>query len=206
VLLSEANHKTIQDAIERVHTLAVEVPGLILTEGDLKCHLFLELSKSLPFSSPIQTQEDHIRATPLHTEVSWFDKEGLLTIKPDITILSPEHLSILYQRGSRELPPSKQLSFDGHAFIFELKFIRGPQDFTLGKFNKIKNDFDKIKLLFERLKSIGAANETYCYFVVFSRFDRVHSDWNRFLEDNRKGEHWSLIYHSLGVPLPNYAV
>jgi hypothetical protein len=61
-LLSETNHKAIQDAIERVFVQARGVPGLILTEDDLKCHLFLELSKWRPFSSPIETQEAHIGA------------------------------------------------------------------------------------------------------------------------------------------------
>ena len=204
MLLSAANHTEVQSAIERVYSRALEVPGLILTEDDLKCHLFLELSKTPAFSTPIQTQENHILATPIHTEVSWFDEEQRLTIKPDITILSPEHLSILYSRGGRSVPPSKEFSFDGHAFIFELKFIRGPQDFTSGKLAEIQYDFDKIKSLFERFEKNGVAHETYCYFVVFTRYNRVPPAWNRFLEENLESAHWRLIYRTLNVPIPEY--
>ena len=205
VLLSEANHKAVNDAIDRVYAHAREVPGLILTESDLKCHLFIELSKWPEFSTPIQTQEGGIFATPLHTEVSWFDKNEQLTIKPDVTILSPEHLSIFYKRHTRELPPRKQFSFDGQAFIFELKFIRGPDEFTSSKLKKIKGDFKKIESLFERLGSMGAADETYCYHVLFSRYDCADPDWNHFLNEKHQHAHWNFIYRTLGLPPPDYA-
>jgi hypothetical protein len=204
MLLSELNHNAIQAAIENVYSKAKAVPGLILTEGDMKCHLFLELSSLPQFSSSIQTQEGDILATALHTEVSWFDKDEKLTIKPDITILSPEHLSIFYKRHTRKLPPRKQFSFDGYAFIFELKFIRGPYDFTPSKLNEIKGDFQKIKTLFDRLNSNGAGSDTFCYFTVFSRYDCPNQDWHNFFRENREHEHWRCIYRTLGVQVPEY--
>lgn len=204
MLLSESNHQAIQTVVESVYAKAKQIPGLILTEGDLKCHLFLELAKSPEFSSPVQTQENHILATPLHTEVSWFDKDEKLTIKPDITILSPEHLSIIYERHTCKLPPRKQFSFDGQAFIFELKFIRSWSGFTSSKLDEVKKDFQKIKSLFDRLHGIRAANDTFCYFIVFSRYRCTNPDWNNFFRENDKHEHWRCIYRSLDVPLPEY--
>jgi hypothetical protein len=42
------------------------------------------------------SRDRHIRANSVHAQLSWFDDERRLSIVPDITIIEPEHVSILY--------------------------------------------------------------------------------------------------------------
>lgn len=61
------------------------IPGLVLTEDDLKCQLFRRLLR-LPGADQIYQSEDGLWASPVHTEVPWFDENDKLTLRPDITI------------------------------------------------------------------------------------------------------------------------
>lgn len=48
-------------------------------------------------------------AHSIHTELSWFDEDDELGIKPDITLIEPEHFNIIRPESFRPLP-SKQYS------------------------------------------------------------------------------------------------
>jgi len=203
-LLALENHSSILAAVKNVHKFCCATPGALLTEGDLQCHLFRELSLIGAFSKPARTQESQISATFIHTQVPWFDAQGKLTVRPDITILDPLHLNVRYRLGSVKAPPSKGFHFDGRAFIFELKFIRGPRGIGETELARIQKDFDKIEKLFSRLEQDGDADHVFCYFVIFSRYKIAYDNLNSVISSHRDTGHWEFLYKSLDVPIPKY--
>ena len=170
--------------------------GLILTESDLKCLLYKKLNAIPELSRITRTEDQHIYANFIHTELPWYDQNKKLTIKPDITILEPRNLSILhkcYEPDSN--PPSKQCEFHGKAIIFELKFIRnktGIRKATLDR--SIKQDFKKIERLFRRLEHQNKAHEVFCYFVIFNKTDIKCKEFKRFLNLNVGSNRYKVIY------------
>jgi hypothetical protein len=87
----------IERIIDKVARAYRDTQGLILTEDDLKCILFQKLRALASLKRPVPTQDSHILATCVHAEVSWYGESQRLEIRPDITILDPEHLSILHR-------------------------------------------------------------------------------------------------------------
>jgi len=204
-LLTQQNHDAILAAIEDINTMCSGTPGVLLTEGDLQCLFFRRLSSVEAFGAPVATQDHHILASPTHAEVSWFDDEGRLTIKPDITILDPAHLSLLHEVGSLKSPPSKGFHFTGNAFIFELKFARSRRGISEAVLKKIKKDFEKVERLFSKLADDGDADNVYCYLIIFSRYNIAVPAWNAFFEAKQTGPHWKIIYKSLNIdPFDNH--
>jgi hypothetical protein len=94
-------HSRIHAGIRQLANDYRNAPGTILTEDDLKCLLVSRLLEIPELRRPKPTAD--LRGTMVHTEVSWFDENGKLGIKPDITILDPRGLSIF--RALRERYP-----------------------------------------------------------------------------------------------------
>jgi hypothetical protein len=69
------------------------------------------------------TQDRSIYLISVHSDLSWFDRAGRLSIKPDISIIEPENLSIIRRNTLGLRLPSKGCAFSGSAVIFELKFV-----------------------------------------------------------------------------------
>src|SRR2546423_11235411 len=92
--------RTLTPQIERViNQLKLEycqVPGSILTEDDLKCRLYQKLGGLPALREPAPTLNRHILGSHVHSELSWYDGHGQLRIRPDITIIGPERISILH--------------------------------------------------------------------------------------------------------------
>ena len=90
--------KKIEQKIDEIGDNYCENKGIILTESDLKCIVYSELLKikSLNNLKSTNTKEysTDVKSHYIHTEISWFDKSGRLTLKPDITILNPHSISI----------------------------------------------------------------------------------------------------------------
>jgi len=175
--------------------------GQILTEDDLKCILFKKLHEIEELSELKQTQDLNIFASSIHSELSWFDDKNRLTIKPDLTILEPENLSILHGCfGYKVTLPSKQCNFYGKAILFELKFIRYKIGISKATFEKqILNDFNKINRLFNRLDTQGYPDEVFCYFIIINKTDRKCSEFDSFLAEYRNAKRFKIIYGSGNV-------
>lgn len=136
-----------------------QVPGLILTEDDLKCVIYKKLT-DLPSLSDLSTIENNkLLANPVHTEIFWYDENGRLALKPDITIIEPENLSILGQVNN-------DFEFGGNAIIFELKFVSGALGIHPRIVERIKADYRKIMRLFAIQED---ADCIFCYQVIFNR-------------------------------------
>jgi hypothetical protein len=184
----------IEKTLKQIQYEFQNVQGLILTEDDLKCLIYSNLMMIRNLSRPRRTNDGIYFAHSIHTELSWFDEDGVLGIKPDITLLEPEHLNIIRPDFYQPLP-SKQCSFGGKSIIFELKFNREPNGINSGYFNRnILGDFEKIKGLFRRLDREGMGEEVFCYFVIFNKTNKICSEFNQFLNENRIGERHKIIY------------
>ena len=201
----------IESIIRNIEKDYQRTQGLILTEDDLKCLIYNKLAFLLknrhrPFSR--FQQEDRVNYLPawkaetidlgtfassVHAEIPWYDEDNKLTIRPDITILEPNHFSILHGLNGLKLP-SKQVEFGGQGIIFEIKFNRFKSGISPKFFMRIKGDFYKIQGLFERLKNNGKEKDLYCFFIVFNKTDLKCSEFRHFLNQNRIGIGYRLLY------------
>jgi hypothetical protein len=186
----------IEAKIKEIEKEYHQSPGIILTEDDLKCSVYGKLMEIPELSAKTSTQDPHICANSIHAEVSWYDDNGKLTIKPDVTVLEPKNLSILhgcYGYGARL--PSKQFEFFGKAIILELKFIRNKTGIRYATLNGlIKKDFIKIERLFERLESQGKPDEVFCYFIIFNKTNIKCREFDHFIEQNRQSDRHKILY------------
>jgi hypothetical protein len=205
--------KTLTPRIERViHRLKVDYshkPGMILTEDDLQCHLHGRLSRLRAFRYATPTQDPLVLGFPVHSEITWYDERRKLRIKPDITILEPEQLSIQHGYAVPTIDPfcspygpfltapslpSKQCEFGGNAITFELKFARN--GITESFARRIKQDFKKMMRLFEILDSRGEGGSIFSYLVIFNKLPQPKSDTPlaRFLSEHGSGPRHKILY------------
>ncbi|GEM_PF-978754 len=190
----------IEGQIDQLARDYAAVPGLILTEDDLKCLLHSRLSGMSDLSGDFETRDPGIRATRVHSEVSWFDAQGKLTIKPDLTVLDPANLRILEgdSRGARL--PSKCFEFSGDAVVLELKFIRHKAGVTEHLFRtQILRDWEKVQRLFARLDSQGPPDSMFCFFVIFNKGTATCREFEQFLSANASSFRHKVMYRSGGV-------
>ena len=187
-----------------------QAPGSILTEDDLKCLLYNKLSRLRPLRAPVPTLNHHILGSYVHAELSWYDENGRLRIRPDITIIEPEHLSILHDYtpstldlfGSAYSPfpgaplPSKQYAFGGKAITIELKFARA--GITKSMMRLINKDFEKILRLFEKLDKEGEGESVFSYLVIFNKLpQKLHeTPLAKFVRENRSSRRHRILYKS----------
>jgi hypothetical protein len=190
----------IEAAIIQIEVDYQRAQGMILTEDDLMSIIFQKLCNNYPeLSTPKPTEDERILAPMLHTELSWYDKRGKLTIKPDITILDTRYLSILHKSGEKVNLPRKEYSFRGDAILMELKFIRSRKGITKTTINgPLKNDIEKIKRLFLRLEEQGAPYDLFCYFIVFNKTDIKCPEFGEFLRltNNEAAGRYKMLYAS----------
>lgn len=179
--------------------------GLILTEDDLAGLIYGRLRSF--FLSPhtanksglrwcMRTQDRRIRASPVHLEVPWYDAEGSLRIRPDITILEPNQLSILHRYGDGLRLPSKQFEFAGNAIIMELKFVRQKTGILENTMKAIRSDFNKIQDSLVAHENTNLRGRLYCFFVVFNKTDKRCTSFDRHLVEHSKGAWYKYVYCS----------
>lgn len=167
--------------------------GLILTEDDLKSILYCKLRTMLP--NKMRTMNKGIYASPLHTEVSFFNKYDMLKHRPDIVILQPSHLSILHS-VEYDLSPiknnlnikgieykdckGKQFEFSGNSIIFELKFCKSKYGINRRHIDSYKKDIAKITELQEL--AINKGCQIAGCVVIFNK-------------TNKKSKQFEDLYH-----------
>lgn len=209
------NFRTLTPQIDRqINLLKMEysqVPGSILTEDDLKCRLYQKLRWLPALRMPTPTLNRHILGSYVHAELSWYDEYGKLRIRPDITIIEPENMSILHGHvpppmielfGSVHCPfpgaplPSKQYEFGGKAITLELKFARA--GITKAMLRLIKQDFKKMMRLLENLDRTGEGDSVFCYLVIFNKLPQALDDTPlaKFVRENRSGPRHKILYKS----------
>jgi len=199
----------IEFCISRLYLEYCSAPASILTENDLTARLLSNLSRIRGLQGRIATRDKEVFGTPIHAEVPWYDENRKLRIRPDITILEPEHLRIRrcypppvidvfsgvggpYIRAPRL--PSKGFEFAGSAITIELKFARNGINEAVAKL--IKKDFQKMERLFRILDDRGEGNSIFSYLVIFNRLSQPpwETPLATFLSDHRRSSRHKILY------------
>ena len=175
--LTDMLHEQIEDEIKnKIDKLGNEYrtnPGIILTETDMQCLLYKELLEIDILAQLYDTKDGH-KAYAVHTELSWFDLDRRLTLKPDITILAPKYLTITKYKNTNF--PTKGFGFSGGGIIFELKFNRYK---SIKSFIKsVKQDLEKI----DNLQTIH--HDAICYFVWFNKYNVESEEINNLIAEH----------------------
>lgn len=131
--------------------------GLLLSEDDFKHHLLRIMYQNKVFLEKTVTRDLDIKGSPIHSEINFFDENQELKIKPDISILNPENLSIAHSlqkfvfKNGRLIyanTTGKSFEFTGEAIVIELAFIKKNNGITHKRdIEKIREDFNKINQL-----------------------------------------------------------
>jgi hypothetical protein len=199
----------IERLVEMIRREYSRVPGSILTEDDLKCILHRKLSAMSALRGPAPTLNPHILGSHVHAELSWYDEHGRLRIRPDLTIVEPEHMSILHGHGGPVLDPfcgagasfygapplpSKQCSFGGKAVILELKFARA--GITKAVLGHVRKDLDKILGLLDNLERAGEGQSVYAFLIVFNKLPQRLRDTPlaELLSEYGEGPRYKVLY------------
>jgi hypothetical protein len=184
-------------------------PDSILTEYDLRCRLdrLISLPSRLrPWSA---TSDRLIPMYQIHHDLSWFDENDELRLRPDVTILEPEHLRFRggdrrgtfdYFSGGGQICgretrlPSKQSEFAGRAITIELKFARNGINRAMASL--IIRDFQKMMRLFRILDERGEGEDVFSYLVILNRIQQPpwQTSLAKFLKDNQSGRRHRIIY------------
>ena len=201
------NYEVVSDIEAAVRSIENEYrrnQGLILTESDLAALIYARLR--VLFHKPgnksglywhMRTQDPDVLASPLHLEVPWYDLNGKLKIRPDITILEPAQLSILHRYGDGLRLPSKQFEFAGNAIILELKFIRYKSGITVHALEQIARDFSKVREnLMNARGNPNLLGSPYCLFVIFNKTDNRCAEFDQYLAEHAEGDWYKYIYGS----------
>lgn len=197
MILDDEIKKLIEQRIEEIEKEYQQTQGLILTEDDLKCLLYARLTQILKLPDSERTEDpQEVYGTFIHSEITWYDLNNKLRIKPDITILNPKNLRIVQRDSDKLKLPSKEFSFSGDAIIFELKFVRNKAGINLKITKSIKKNFEKIQKVFDRLHELKASNKVFCYFVIFNKTDVKCKEFESFVKDNGQGNAHKIIYAS----------
>lgn len=183
--------------------------GLILSEDDLKCALYRKLYPM--YSEPIQTIDNSISAIALHTEIPWYNRDGLLTLRPDLSIIDPRKLSILHgigehigrNRAAGYRLPSKGFEFGGQAVAIEIKFVRALAGISQRHILNFQKDIDKMQSLCERHNSNSEPPNVRGVLIVFSKTKKGSLKVNEFMRQNSSLRDIKIIYHSAGVVVPS---
>ena len=162
--------------------------------------------------------DDRIFGSAVHAELSWYDENRRLRIRPDITITEPECLSILHGYGGpvfdpfnsqfggfRAAPlPSKQYEFGGNAITFELKFAR--EGITDAMMELIRKDFAKMKRLFGILDRRGQGDSVFSYLVIFNKLpQRIQgTPLEKFMRRHGASPRHKVLYRTCS-PCPSLA-
>lgn len=156
----------IENEISSLADTCKEVPGLVLTEDDLKCRLFQRLLRLLSVNQLYQSEDDGW-ASPLHAEVPWFDEDYRLTLRPDITVTDPSRLQI--NKPPKGHPGSKYFAFSADSIVIELKYYRDRRGILPNRVAVIRKDVDKIQRLIDIAHKRGSP-KIYGVVAVLSRY------------------------------------
>lgn len=179
--------------------------GLILSEDDLKCVLYRKLYPM--YSEPMPTLDNDISAIALHTEIPWYNKDGLLTLRPDLSIIDPRKLSILHGIGEHTgrngaavyRLPSKGFEFGGQAVAIETKFVRALAGISRRHVLSFQKDIDKMQSLCERHNRNSEPPNVKGILVIFSKTCSGNEHINELKLRNSRLRDVKIIYYCAGV-------
>jgi len=176
-----ANRRSIETEVLNVGADLFNQKALILTESDLKCLIYKELTviQSLETPNPNLTQDGFISSC-IHTELSWERAGGGYLDTPDFTLQEPGYFSctaVMPGHPAVNLPHKQVHGLGNDSIIMELKFFR--KDSICGIGARVAHDINKV------LRIQQGNNNMHAYIILFSRYLRVHN-WirNRYSVNN----------------------
>lgn len=180
--------ESIETKIRELETEFQNSQGLILSEDDLKCNVFRKIYPL--FQHSLDTMDQGIKGSQLHTEVKFFDENDALTIKPDITLLEARNLSIFHSLECEVTDDGikykkysgKQFEFGGDTLVIELKFCKNKSGVNRRHFDSYKKDLEKIKRL-QRIANSrdNGSNKLFGVFAVFNKTNKRPSYFDELL-------------------------
>lgn len=120
--------KACKEVIGKLHHDFQNNTGLLLTEGDLECHLFnklmchKELAGYFPSKDALRTGTN-ILTSYVHSQVTWFKPDKSSGFEVDLTVADPKYLEVK-ELEMFEVFPHKGFAYDGPCVAIEAKFIR----------------------------------------------------------------------------------
>lgn len=174
--------------------------GLLLTEDDLKSQIYSRVSGLINMRQ--KTMDNHIWGSPLHTELPFYDNNGKLTIRPDITIFNPSEMSILhgvgiYIKGDKIAYgklPSKSCEFGGKTIVIEIKFYRGKSGISKRSLLSVRKDVSKILRLMRRHNRPASHNDILGIMVVFNKTNKKIRLLNRLINKFASHPRLRVVY------------
>ena len=154
--------KKIEKKIYEIGEYANKNKAVILTETDIQCILYNKLLEIDILSRLEKTKnKEDIYTHYVHTEMSWFDSNGKLAFRPDISLIKPNCIEL--NVGNRDF------IFDGSSIIMEIKLNRSKSSTKFIK--EIKGDLEKFKKLKE------TSNDIFCFFIMYDKRKNVNNDF-----------------------------
>lgn len=162
--------------------------GIILTEYDLQCLLFHKIYDL--FQHNQETFDSHILGSPLHSEIKFFNENGKLFYRPDLTIIEPKNYSIIHsisdfiikeEKIVYKPTSSKEFEFGGNSIIIELKFCRAKNGIT--RIDSFKTDLMKIKKIKQLVEKDGES-KIYGIIAIFNKTDIKNNSLVNFLSSS----------------------
>lgn len=206
------NQELVDRIIKELQSLESEFQehkALLLTEDDLKCHVFKRIHSLIPDNT--QTVDSDVSGSALHSEVKFFDENGKLTLIPDLTLISPKNISIYHsvefrikKKGPKYGPlPSKSFEIGGDAIIIELKFCREQTGITETDIASYQTDLDKIKRLQRLVLSRSGGRDKL--FGIVAVFNKTNLGRNLYEEFKTRNSEENRIYIFYGTGLVDFS-
>jgi hypothetical protein len=180
----------VKNKISELSTEYRQSPGIILSEDDVKCHLFSKLL--LLFNNSMSTSDNGILANPLHSEIKFLDSNGHLSLRPDITIIDPCCLTI--KRSDVIDISRKGFVFWGGSLIIEIKFCKAKSGINNKHVATYEEDCQKMLEIHQRLYSIDSINKMHGIFVAFNKTNKGINIFNRFKEKYNGNPNIDIMY------------
>jgi hypothetical protein len=198
-MINEHTLNEVERVILDLASHVYRVAGLVLTEDDLKCHLFHRLLGLPNMSRDCVSADPNTLANPVHVEVPWFDEDRHLRLRPDVTLTDPAQLSV-HRSLLKGFPlPRKGFHFVGDSIAIELKFYRGKTGITRQCVAGIRRDLEKLRRLVRRSHQLSPDTYMEGIVAVFSKYARRCPELAELAGQVRAGEHIRLIIPDGGL-------
>lgn len=190
--------KKIIDKLKELEITFQQNQAMILTEDDLKCHVFRLIYDLFPISARTFSRE--IKGSAVHSEVSFFDGYGKLTLKPDLIVVEPKNISIFHstifddRRQMYQTNSSKDYSIAGGSIVIELKFCRRRDGIQNRDITSYQADINKIKKIMRIVETKSPSDEkVYGILAVFNKTNNGYEIFEDFKNKNQT-EDISIFY------------
>lgn len=149
----ESFNERVERSILNIINMFKRNPELFLTESDLKCRLFMELSNDPVFSREEATRDGKKKTTYVHSESSYLVYGKLNKKRVDITVVNPSN----YDFENEEFIVRKGYYFEEPSIGIELKLNK----------NKSKDKMEKeLKSLLDDLQQLKISRPESTFYVL----------------------------------------